>query len=170
MSWTCTSCGFDDNDDSALRCSCGHEVEDNVPPNYNRIGGALYFVAGGLILVPALYVLSALDRFENGLLQSTAMYLIEGTQALIFVLVPLTLLAMLFARKKKFRLCVILYYSVAFLIALGNYLLIKSMPQMPNYYKNLNNAIDTAVISFFVSGGWIAYFKFSERAKQTFTN
>lgn len=37
MAWSCPSCNSDGNDDAALRCSCGYEIEDNTVPVCNDV-------------------------------------------------------------------------------------------------------------------------------------
>jgi len=170
MSWTCPSCENEDNSDSSVRCSCGYEIQDTTEPNYNKIGGALIIIALGLILTPISYLIPFRKRLEGIEFFTPELYITEGLQAFIFVLIPLLLLYMLFRKKRKFPKLLIGYYAFGFLLALGNYLIAKSAPQSATYYIVLNDSIDRAVISFVVSAIWISYLLFSQRVKETFNN
>jgi len=77
---------------------------------------------------------------------------------------------MLFRRKRLFPKLIITYYFIAICLAWANYFIIKSMTDIHNYYKNLNDSIDIAVITMVISFAWIIYFKKSKRAKMTFIN
>ncbi len=170
MSWTCPSCENEDNCDSSVRCSCGYEIQDTTEQNYNKIGGALIIIALGLILTPISYLIPFRKRLEGIETFTPELYIAEGLQAFIFVLIPLLFLYMLFRKKRNFPKLLIGYYSSGFFWALGNYFIAKSAAQDPDYYIVLNDSIDRAVILFVVSAIWISYLLFSQRVKETFKN
>ena len=114
MSWTCPSCENEDNCDSSVRCSCGYEIQDTTEQNYNKIGGALIIIALGLILTPISYLIPFRKRLEGIETFTPELYIAEGLQAFIFVLIPLLFLYMLFRKKRNFPKLLIGYYSLGF--------------------------------------------------------
>jgi hypothetical protein len=56
MAWVCPSCGFDENDNAAIRCACGHEItvppknEVKTPPKVPRICPACGFASEGRLV------------------------------------------------------------------------------------------------------------------------
>jgi hypothetical protein len=166
MAWTCPSCGFDGNDDSSIRCSCGQELTIKEEINYNKIGGGLFLVAIGLVITPLSYLVPFLKRLESGQVQ----IVIESLQIILFIVLPIVLLYMLFRRKRLFPKLIITYYLLGMVLAWSNYFIVKSMTDMQNYYDNLNDSIDIAVVTMVISFVWIIYFKISKRAKMTFIN
>jgi hypothetical protein len=166
MAWTCASCGFDGNDDSSIRCTCGQELAVSEDINYKKIGGGLYLVIFGLILTPIFYLVPLLGRLESG----HVILLIEFIQTIIFVFMPIFLLFKLIKRHKSFPIMIICYYILGIILVWLNYYAFKLMPIDDIYYENLNGAIDTAVVTSVVSFAWILYFLKSKRAKMTFIN
>lgn len=166
MAWTCPLCGFDNNDDSSIRCSCGQELTIKEKIDYKKIGGGLYLVVIGLLITPISYLIPFLKRFESGQVQ----FEIETIQIIIFVLLPIVLLFLLIRKNRLFPKIIIAYYIAGSIIAWVNYILDKHMNNGFDYYENLNKSIDVAVITTIVSLAWILYFTKSKRSKMTFVN
>ena len=165
MSWQCSSCGFDGNDDSTLRCSCGHENLVYEPPNYNKIDGALMFVAAGLVLSVIMTLSSFTDAiaFAKGVEQNVLLIL-----AALFLIIPICLLMLLFKRKRTFPRYIKLWYIANLVLAFLNFISKKSAPNTPENIKMLNGAIDVLALTTLSCCIWLTYFFVSVRVKRTF--
>lgn len=165
MSWQCPSCGFDGNDDGTLRCSCGHENLVYEPPNYNKIDGALIFVAAGLVLSVIMILSSFTDAIAFAKNDEKNVLLVFGA---VIIIIPIALLILLFKRKRTFPRYVKLWYIANLVMAFLNFISIKSSPNSPEKIKMLNNAIDVLALTFVGCCIWITYFFVSARVKKTF--
>jgi hypothetical protein len=171
MAWKCPSCGFDQNEDSVVRCVCGYEL----PPveyqnqNYERVGGLLLLVACGL----------SLSALINGILIARSakveyvpliVVVIEWVSALFYVALPIVLLIILFLKKKFFpKMMVsflILHLIVAIMAYFGwKYVYLRDAASFGKSFYFAKGVLMSAVIGCCV---WIPYFFISERVKKTF--
>ena len=166
MSWQCSSCGFDGNDDGTLRCSCGHENLIYEPPNYNKIDGALIFVAAGLVLSVIMILSSFTDAIAFAKGGEKTALLILGA---LFLIIPFALLILLFKKKRTFPRYIKLWYIANLALAFLNFMSIKSAQNTPEKIKMLNSAIDVLALTTLSCCIWITYFFLSVRVKRTFT-
>ena len=170
MAWICPSCNFEENNDTSVRCSCGHEVLDTEEPNYTKPGGALLLVLLGHIVGVFISSIKLFSWF--GTLQGETSYFVQQEifrSSLVLIISSFMLFFML-KKSKVLPALMITFYVLAIIWTFSNYLIIKSMTSLPNYYDHLNNSIDHAVITFVGCSVWAAYFKFSKRVKNTFVN
>jgi len=166
MAWDCPSCGFSGNDDASIRCSCGHELIIQIePPNYNKIDGALIFVACGLVLSIIMILSSVTDEISKA---NSSMQVGLSILGIISIIIPVALLIILFRKSKYFPIYIRIYYLLNFGIAYLNYLAAKSMPDIPNKIKTINNSIDVLAMTFVGCCIWVTYFSVSARVKKTF--
>ncbi len=171
MAWTCPSCGFDRNEDSVVRCPCGYEL----PPveyqnqNYERFGGVLLLVAGGLSLT-ALINGILLARSAKVDYVPLIVIIIEWVSALFYVVLPIILLIILFLKKRFFpKMMVsflILHLIVAMMAYFGwKYVYLRDAPIFEKSFYFAKCGVVSAVIGCCI---WTPYFFISERVKRTF--
>ncbi|GFE59273.1 DUF2569 family protein [Geobacter sp. AOG1] len=165
MAWDCPSCGYTGNDDETLRCSCGHENLVYEAPNFNKIDGALIFVAVGLIISVITILSSFTDAVAFAAGGERFAIMIIGA---IIVIIPIGLLMLLFKRKRSFPRYIKLWYLANLIVAYLNFLSIKASPDTPEKIKTLNNAIDVLALTFIGCCIWVTYFFVSARVKKTF--
>lgn len=166
MAWDCPACGFNGNDDGTVRCSCGHELMiQEAPPNYNKIDGALIFVAAGLAISIITTISSVTDEISKA---NSSMQVALSIIGIIFALIPFALLVILFKKKRKFPTYIRIYYLLNLGIAYLNYISAKSMPDIPGKIKSINHSIDVLAITFVGCCIWVTYFSISARVKKTF--
>ena len=165
MSWQCSSCGFNGNDDDTLRCSCGHENMVYEPPNFNKIDGALIFVAAGLVISVITILSSFTDAIAFAKGGEKTVLLVFGI--LIFI-IPVSLLILLFKKKRTFPRYIKLWYIANIAFAYLNFISIKSAPNTPEKIKMLNNSIDVLALTILSCCIWLTYFFVSVRVKRTF--
>jgi len=165
MAWDCPSCGYAGNDDEKLRCSCGHENLVYEAPNFNKIDGALIFVAVGLIISVITILSSFIDAvaFASGGEKFAIMVI-----GAILVIIPIGLLILLYKRKRVFPRYIKLWYLGNLIFAYHNFVSIKALPETPEKFKALNNAIDVLALTFICCCIWVTYFFTSDRVKKTF--
>ncbi len=165
MVWTCPACGCRENDDSNLRCSCGHENLIYDPPNYNKIDGGLVFVAGGLILsiIVTLSVYSDALAFATEVEKAT-LAIIGG----IMLVIPLFLLTLLCKRKRSFPKYIKIWYLINVVLAYANFRTIKSAPELIGKVGTVNHSIDCLALTAIGCLFWLTYFFLSVRVKKTF--
>jgi hypothetical protein len=168
MAWECPICSFSENDDTSVKCVCGYEAADPTKPDYNKIGGALYLVLLGLSLNTFLYFINLYYRLGAIVSVGGAVLLLEIIYSVFFLLFPAALIYILFMRKRIFPKLMMIYYVFAICIVIDNYFAIRSMKDLPNYYDQLNNAINNAVVIPIACIAWMLYFKFSQRVRYTF--
>jgi len=166
MGWDCPSCGFNGNDDDSLRCSCGHELVIQVPPpNYNKIDGALILVACGLVISIILSLSAVIDPAPR---VNSNMRLAATIIGVLIALIPITLLIMLFRKKKRLPLLIRLYYLMNLAVAYINYFSTKSLPDVAGKIRAVNTSFDVLAITFISCCIWVTYFSVSTRVKKTF--
>ena len=157
MSWQCPSCGFNENDDETLRCSCGHENIVYDAPNYNKIDGGLMFVASGLVISMFTILSSSSDAVAFAKDEDKITLLVFG--AIIFI-IPMALLILLFKRKRSFPRYIKLWYIANLIMTYVNMISIKSSPNTPEKIQILNSAIDVLALTSLSCCVWLTYFFF----------
>ena len=171
MAWKCPSCGFDQNEDSVVRCVCGYEL----PPveyqnqNYDRVGGLLLLVAVGL----------SLTALTNGILIARSakveyvpliVVVIEWISALFYVALPIVLLIILFLKKRFFPKMMVSFLILNLIVAImayfgWKYVYLRDAAIFGKSFYLAKGVLMSAVIGCCV---WIPYFFISERVKRTF--
>ena len=136
-----------------------------APPNYNKIDGALIFVAAGLAISIITTISSVTDEISKA---NSSMQVALSIIGIIFALIPCALLVTLFKKKRKFPTYIRIYYLLNLGIAYLNYISAKSMPDIPGKIKSINNSIDVLAITFIGCCIWVTYFSISARVKKTF--
>jgi len=154
-----------------VRCPCGYEL----PPveyqnqNYERVGGALLLVAGGLSITALI----------NGILIARSakvdyvpliVIIIEWVSALLYVALPIMLLIILFLKKRFFPKLMVSFLILHLIVAIMAYFGMKYfyLRDAPIFEKPFYFARCVAVSAVIGCCIWIPYFFISERVKRTF--
>ncbi len=170
MAWTCPSCGFEENEDSILRCCCGYELTLPEDRNYDKVGGALFLVAIGLAVTAVANGLSLTVRLDKASYITVPTVIAEAFFALVYIVAPLILLVMLFMRKRFVPKLMISFYLLTLGVAILHYIGARSLPEPHMLHKALYEAKASILASSVVCFIWVPYFLISERVKKTFVH
>lgn len=179
MSWECPSCGFKNNDESILRCSCGYELTISEAPNYNKIGGALILITIGLIVNPFLGISALLQIFQiinsefwpsSGPFGNSIKPLIifEVIWSVIHTIGPIFLLILMLKRKKIFPKLSVTFLLLMLALSFIELFWIKAIQNVPNKSELLYRARFGTLLNFLTCLIWVPYFFISERVRETF--
>jgi len=170
MLWICPECNNPENHEQAVRCACGYEIVDDTPTDYSKLGGALYLVLAGLLINICVSAINLYSWLGTGAGAADTQILVQISLNAVLLLCSGVLLFFMLKKSKTFPAMMITFLALNILFAIGSYQIIKAAPTLPNYYDQLNAAIDRAVINTIVGAAWIAYFVRSERVRKTFVN
>jgi len=168
MAWTCPSCGFEENEDSILRCPCGYELTLPEDRNYDNVGGALLLVAIGLAVTAVANGLSLTVRLHKASYITGPTAATEAFFALVYIVTPLILLVILFMRKRIVPKLMISFYLLTLGIAVLLYIGARSLPGPHILQRALYEAKVSILASSVACFIWVPYFLISERVKRTF--
>jgi hypothetical protein len=170
MAWTCPSCGFEENEDSILRCPCGYELTPPEDRNYDNVGGALFLVAIGLAVTAVANGFSLTVRLHKAPYITVPTATAEAFFALVYIIAPLILLVILFMRKRIVPKLMISFYLLTLGIAILLYIGARSLSGPHMLQKALYEAKASILASAVVCFIWVPYFLVSERVKRTFVH
>jgi hypothetical protein len=168
MAWTCPSCGFEENEDSILRCPCGYELTPPEDRNYDNVGGALFLVAIGLAVTAVANGFSLTVRLHKAPYITVPTATAEAFFALVYIIAPLILLVILFMRKRIVPKLMISFYLLTLGIAILLYIGARSLSGPHMLQKALYGAKVSILVSSVACFIWVPYFLISERVKRTF--
>jgi hypothetical protein len=168
MAWTCPSCGFEENEDSILRCPCGYELTPPEDRNYDYVGGALFLVAIGLAVTVVANGFSLTVRLNKAPYITVPTATAEAFFALVYIIAPLILLVILFMRKRIVPKLMISFYLLTLGIAILLYIGARSLSGPRMLQKALYGAKVSILVSSVACFIWVPYFLISERVKRTF--
>lgn len=169
MAWTCPSCGFDRNEGSVVRCPCGYEL----PPveyqnqNYERVGGLLLLVAGGLTVTALINGIRVAISVKVGYVP---LITIQCISVLCYVALPIILLIILFSKKRFFPKTMVSFLILHLIVATmayfrWKYVYLRNGPIFEKSFYFSKCIVISAVLGCCV---WIPYFFLSERVRRTF--